>query len=234
MWLTAPNIHCSHGFSTRHGGVSREPFNSLNLGGSQDEPKRIAENRQRALHALQLDTHRVATLRQVHGTVVCAPAVQPAEGDALVTNETGWALAVSAADCYPLLFHDKTNGVIGAAHAGWRGTVAGIAANVLTAMTALGAERSQVQVAIGQGICKQHFEVGNDVIEQFEAAGFPQSALTGGHIDLQACNSWLLQRAGVPERNIWCLDRCTFEEDFFSYRRDGGLTGRMWGLIALS
>src|SRR6218665_2924194 len=123
MWLTAPNIRCRHGFSTRQGGVSQAPFQSLNLGGSEDKLSNIEENRRLAVAELDVSLQGLCILKQVHGVTVCEarPGVQ--EGDALVTADRALALAVSMADCYPILFHDPVNKVIGAAHAGWRGTV---------------------------------------------------------------------------------------------------------------
>jgi YfiH family protein len=150
-----------------------------------------------------------------------------------VSNEKGLVLAVSVADCYPILFYDEKNQVIGAAHAGWRGTVGRIASKTAEAMIQLGAELDQIQVAIGQGICQKNFEVGAEVIEQFWKEGFPERIVEGKYIDLAASNLFVLVEYGIPKENIWVMNRCTFEDDFFSYRRDKGKTGRMWGVIAL-
>ncbi len=233
MWLKAPNIACRHGFSTRHGGVSQGPFASLNLGGSEDDPDYILANRKRALERLGVVSKKLCTLKQVHGTTVCDARPGSQQGDALVTNNPELILAVSIADCYPVLFYDPRQKIIGAAHAGWRGTVGKIAGNVAQQMLALGAAPETIQVAIGQGISQRNFEVGPEVIEQFETAGFPQSCCKNSRIDLAACNRWVLVQQGIPAKNIWTMNRCTFEEDFFSYRRDKGVTGRMWGLISL-
>src|SRR4051812_2427131 len=111
MWLHAPNISCTHGFSTRMGGVSTGPFESLNLGGSEDTQANIAENRERALSTLNLSHHRVSLLKQVHCANVCKGNSEKQEGDALVTNEKHLALAVSVADCYPILFYDPIKSV---------------------------------------------------------------------------------------------------------------------------
>jgi polyphenol oxidase len=233
MWLTAANIQCRHGFSTRHGGISQPPFLSLNLGGSQDKLQDIETNRHLAAASMGISLSGLCTLKQVHGITVCEgrPGIQ--EGDALVTADPALALAVSIADCYPILFYDPVNKVIGAAHAGWRGTVGKIAGETVQKLLAMGAESAHIQVAIGQGISKDKFEVGPEVILQFEQAGFPARCWSGNKIDLVACNAWVLSQNGVPEKNIWSMNRCTFENDFFSYRRDGGLTGRMWGLITM-
>lgn len=233
MWLSAPNITCKHGFSTRIGGVSKGAFTSLNLGGSDDDPNNIQQNRELALDQLGLDPSKLCNLKQVHGTEVVVASVGQHQGDALVSNSKGLVLAISIADCYPLLFHDPVNNVIGAAHAGWRGTVGKIAEKTLLKMLDLGANKEHIQVAIGQGISKQKFEVGKEVIEQFQQAGFPEELLTENTIDLVACNEFVLTENSLKPSQIWKMNRCTFEDDFFSYRRDKGITGRMWGVISL-
>jgi YfiH family protein len=233
MWLVSENIGCVHGFSTRHGGVSPAPFHSLNLGGSEDKQENIAKNRALALNALKLSTNELCFLKQVHGTTVCTASPGQQEGDALVSNQKNLALAISIADCYPILFHDPVNGVIGAAHAGWRGTVSGISTAVIDRMKALGADPETTRVAIGQGISQARFEVGEEVIEQFKKNGFPESCRNKNHLDLIKCNIFTLQKNGISLKNIWTMNRCTFEDDFFSYRRDKGVTGRMWAVIAM-
>lgn len=233
MWLKAPNISCTHGFSTKHGGVSPAPFQSLNLGGSDDAPENILQNQQLALAALNALPSELCFLKQVHGNSVQLATTGVQEGDALVSNEYGKTLVVSAADCYPILFYDETAGVIGAAHAGWRGTVTKIAANTIKAMEQLGAKPSQLKVAIGQGISQARFEVGEEVKTIFREAGFPKTIIVGHTIDLIAANEFVLKEFGVLSQHIWAMRRCTFEPDFFSYRRDKGLTGRMWGAIQM-
>ena len=101
-------------------------------------------------------------------------------------------------------------------------------------MLKLGAQTENIQVAIGPGISWNNFEVGNEVKEQFFSAGFSHSCFHGNKIDLVACNRFVLEACGILGKNIWSMDRCTFESDFFSYRRDKGKTGRMWGLITLN
>jgi YfiH family protein len=233
MWLKATNIKCAHGFSTRRGGVSPPPFDSLNLGGSEDIQSNILANRLRALQYFRFNPSNLSLLKQVHGNKVCLAQRGRQEGDALVTDQKGLILAVSIADCYPILFCDETNGVIGAAHAGWRGTCAMIAGEVVGKMLQMGAEIESIQVAIGQGISRDKFEVGDEVLRKFEDAGFPDTCRDNNKIDLVRANEFVLERSGILKKNIWKMNRCTFEADFFSYRRDKGVTGRMWGLIAL-
>lgn len=234
MWLSAPNISCVHGFSTRHGGISKPPFDTLNFGGHEDAPDAISHNRNKALAVLGLNEDLVCRLKQVHGTTVHLATPGVLEGDGLVTNVPHLALAIGTADCYPILFHDATNHVIGAAHAGWRGTVGKIVAEVLLQMRALGANPATTQVAIGPGISTDKFEVGTDVLDQFVAAGFPSSCLHYRHINLASANQWVAEQAGVPKENISINGRCSTGPDFFSYRRDKGLTGRMWSVICMS
>ncbi len=233
MWLRSPNINCNHGFSTRWGGLSQQPFNSLNLGGQHDDVNLILQNRTLALQKLNLSINNLCYLKQVHCNVVRNAQLGQLEGDALVTNSSNFILAVSIADCYPILFYDEINKVIGAAHAGWRGTVSRIAENTIKKMTELGANVNSIKVAIGQGICQEKFEVGNEVIEEFEKNGFPNYCWRDNKIDLIACNKFVLQQSNISDENIWTMNRCTFEDDFFSYRQDKGKTGRMWAVITL-
>ncbi len=234
MWLTAPNINCTHGFSTRWGGVSKAPFNELNLGGSDDNQNLILENRKIALQKLNYSLNELSNLKQVHGTQVClAKASTQQEGDALVTNQKGVVLAVSIADCYPILFYDEKNKVIGAAHCGWRGTLGRLAKKTILKMLELGSDITEIKVAIGQGISQKNFEVGQEVIEQFKNANFPEYCWKNRNIDLIACIKFVLLETGLSEKNMWSMNRCTFEDDFFSYRQDKGLTGRMWAVIGL-
>lgn len=233
MWLFAPNINCTHGFSNRLGGISKFPFDSLNLGGSEDEPKNIFENRTKALAELNINFDSLCYLKQVHGNKVCLANPGQQEGDALVSNISGLSLAISIADCYPILFYDETNQVIGAAHAGWRGTQAKIAENTINEMCKLGAEKKNIKVAIGQGICQDKFEVGEEVITKFRVAGFPEDCWKNNKIDLVKSNLVVLKENSISEKHIWVMNRCTYEQEFFSYRRDKGQTGRMWGIISL-
>ena len=234
MWLKSPNIKCTHGFSSRYGGVSENQFASLNLGGYEDEEINILKNRKLALQQLNLDSFELCYLKQVHGNEVKNAQSGMQEGDALVSNQPNKVLAISIADCYPLLFYDEVNRVIGAAHAGWRGTVSKIAGKTIHEMQKLGAKPETIKVAIGQGICKEKFNVGSEVISAFKKEGFPEEYLEDDKIDLVKCNIFVLEENNIPENNIWSMNRCTFETDFFSYRRDKGLTGRMWAVLAMT
>ncbi len=231
--LTSPIISCKHAFFTRHGGVSPAPYGTLNFGGTDDDPENIRINRERGLLAVGMNPNNVARLNQVHGGEVRVGQPGSQTGDALVTNEKGLVLAIGAADCYPILFHDPVNNVIGAAHAGWKGTLARIARNTIEKMIELGADSSAIRASIGQGICIEKYEVSTEVIDQFIHAGFPSSIHSARQLDLLAANKFVLREAGMPNQHIWALNRCTTEDDFFSYRRDKGKTGRMWAVISL-
>jgi YfiH family protein len=230
-WISSPLLTSAHAFFTRHGGISEAPYDSLNFGGHEDDPQHIAENRALALRAVGMNPENVAFMKQVHGNEVRRAVAGPQTCDALVTNEKGLALAVSTADCYPLLFEDANAGVIGAAHAGWRGTLARIAKSVVEEMIALGASASTIRAAIGPGICGKNYEVSEDVIAQFREAGFPETCFDGRLLNLAEGNRFVAAESGVLTQNIWISGRCSTEDDFFSYRRDHGKTGRMWSVI---
>ena len=233
LWIKTNHINTTHGFSMRHGGISPAPFESLNLGGSEDFPENIAENRRRALEELGIAFGQVSYLNQIHSNLVCEANIGKQTGDALVTNQTGIAIAVGAADCYPILFHDEKNHVIGAAHCGWKGTITRIVTNTINEMHRLGADINHIKVAIGQGISAKNYEVSEEVIEQFKQNGFPDTCWSGRHLNLLRANQFVMEENGILPENIWSMNRCTTESDFFSYRRDKGQTGRMWGIIML-
>lgn len=233
-WIFAPNLTVKHGFSTRYGGISVAPFDALNVGGQQDTYENVVQNRRIALGKLGIELEQLAYLKQIHSDIVRKAEIGQLEGDALVTNEKNIVLAVSIADCYPVLLYDAKNQVIGAAHCGWRGTVAHLAGKTALEMVKLGAELSHIQAAIGQGISQPNFEVGEEVVTQFAEAGFPSDCWQERYIDLAKANQFSLEQAGIPAENIWRMNRCTYEPDFFSYRRDKGITGRMWAVIMLT
>lgn len=234
MWLFAPNLNVTHGFSTRHGGVSGGPFASLNLDDREDDAALVATNRARALDALGAAEGVVARLHQVHGTDVRRARAEPQEGDALVTDDPRFVLTIMTADCYPILLADEAAGVVGAAHAGWRGTLGGVAARTVEAMEALGARRERIVAAIGPGIAAERYPVGEDVARSFERA-FGEAVVrqNGGapHLDLLRANASVLHEAGVAPERVWSCGRCSTEPDFFSFRRDAGRTGRMWSVV---
>jgi len=224
--LNISNI--SHGFFGRTGGISRGIYASLNCGlGSGDDAADVAENRSRARQALGASA--VNTLFQIHSatavTVDTAWTAGP-QADAMVTKTHGVALGILSADCAPLLLADAQGAVIGAAHAGWKGAIAGIVEATIAAMEALGARRTRIAAAIGPCISQANYEVGDEFCARFVAADaanarfFATGARASRHqFDLESYVARQLTRAGVD--NVSRLSACTYarEADFFSFRR---------------
>ena len=231
-----------HGFPERDGGVSTGARASLNLGARWgDDKAHVDENRRLlAAHAGYAPAALVVT-RHVHGTNVWSvgePLAPDAEFDGLVCDRPGPVLGAFAADCIPLLFADPHARVIGAAHAGWRGTVHGIAANVVARMVELGARAEHVRVALGPSIGPCCFEVGPEVVAEFRTAfGEVPGLVVAGphkdHIDLRVASRVVLERAGVTQIDDRppCT-RCAGDR-FFSYRRDGQAGGVHMAYIGL-
>lgn len=233
IFADLPNVTAA--FTTRAGGVSEGPFGGLNLGlGVGDVPAAVTENRERVLRALGFDA--LATGGQVHGADVEA-VTRPghtAERDGLVTDRPGLLLAILTADCGCVLLADPEAGVVGACHAGWRGAVAGVVARTLARMRDLGAEPSRVRAALGPCISAANFEVGPEVAEQFDDAFVVRAPGAKPHVDLKGALRSQLIDAGVADERIEVDARCTFDTaHFYSYRKEGGRTGRMMGLIGL-
>lgn len=228
--LLLPGIR--HAFFTRQGGVSSGFYASLNGGlGSHDSAGHVAENRARMAAALDVEPHCLVTAFQSHSpdvAVVEAPWPSQARprADGLVTRSPGLAIGVTTADCGPLLLADAKARVIGAAHAGWRGALAGIVEATVAAMERLGAERGQICAALGPMIRQQNYEVGPDLIARFAAEDaasnrFFRPAKRNGHalFDLAAYIAARLARAGVSQMED--LRLCTYADAarFFSFRR---------------
>ena len=240
--VTAPNLEVPHGFTTRAGGVSEGDFSSLNLGlSSGDAPERVAANRARVLGMFGKTQGQVCAFNQLHSARVieARPTWFDEDADGAVTNDPDLLLVVSAADCAPLLFHDPVQNAVGAAHSGWRGTVAGIAREVVGRMGELyGSKPANVRVAIGPCISGENYQVGEEVVEAFQNAGFPEHIYRPDdegrfRLDLVAANRWLLREAGLNEEHVWDSGLCTVADPrFFSHRRDAGRTGRGWGVIS--
>jgi polyphenol oxidase len=226
--------------STRHGGVSAPPFASLNLSTKAgDDPARVAQNGQIFCQYLGITRSKVATALQVHGNtvvVVTQPSPLP-EADGLVTDRPGLYLAVFVADCTPVLVYDPRTRAVGAAHAGWRGTVGGVVANLLATMTQqFGTRPADCVAQVGTCIGPTAFEVGEEVAVQF-APDFkcwdPQRSKF--LVDLKAANRQQLLDAGVPPERVGLSPHCTVLDNahYFSYRREGPASGRMWALIGV-
>jgi YfiH family protein len=248
MLIRSPLLEAArvrHGFSTRTGGVSVGRYASLNVGAKWgDEPAHVEENRQRLARTGGFSWEALYTARQVHGARVAVivegtgrEPVAATEADALVTVVPGTVVGVYTADCVPILYADG-EGRVAAAHAGWRGTVAGVASATVEALVSMGAERERLRVSLGPSICVGCFEVGEEVAAQFERLVPSSVHRTSGaarpHVDLRLANRQLLMAAGVPETHIDAAPPCTHcERDrFFSFRRDGGQIGQHLSFIA--
>ena len=228
---SSPRI--AHAFFGRTGGISSGIFASLNCGpGSGDDRAHVIENRSRALKELTSDTAvTLLTLYQIHSAnavTVTAPweIGKGPQADAMATNVPGLALGILTADCAPILLADDEAGVIGAAHAGWKGALSGVVESVLAAMQDLGAQRARISAAIGPCISQVNYEVGAEFRTTFERADkgngrwFIASEKPGHFLfDLSGYVGSRLRAAGISK--VTNVDRCTYanEADFFSYRR---------------
>lgn len=228
-------------FSTRAGGCSAPPYAALNLGGHVgDVAEKVATNRRVLATASGLPDDRLVLMQQVHGAdaaVVDAPVPDGVAGvDALVTRTVGLGLVVLAADCLPVLLADPRAGVVGVAHAGRQGLVAGILQAALAAMAELGARPATTTAVLGPSVCGRCYEVPRAMADEVEAAvpgtrsttssGTPAVDLAGGALGV-------LRDAGLHRISV--VGGCTVEQPdrWFSYRRDG-VTGRHAGLVRLA
>ena len=239
----------AHGFLGRAGGLSEGIYAGLNVGlGSDDDRETIIENRRRAKEGV-LPGSELITVYQVHSAEVVtvtgpqSPGDRP-QADAMVTDQPNLLLGILTADCVPVLFHDPVANVIGAAHAGWKGAIAGVTDNVVTAMEALGAHREHIACAIGPCIAQASYEVdagfrsqfldADAANDRFFAAGKP------GHFqfDIEAYVAARLAAAGVSKIEKLGLDTYALEDRYFSYRRschrDEPGYGRQISLIGLA
>lgn len=219
-----------HGFLGRRGGVSTGAYAGLNVGlGSDDDPAAIAENRRRAIEAV-LPAAPLVTAYQVHGRDVARALTVWPDGDrphadALVTERPDILLGILTADCAPVLLADAAAGVVGAAHAGWKGALAGVTEATIEAMEAIGARRERIAAAIGPCIARASYEVDNGFVRRFEAVDrenerFFTPGRAGHHqFDLEAYVMHRLAAAGVRRIEALGLDTYGDEPRFFSFRR---------------
>ncbi|MCY4087040.1 MAG: polyphenol oxidase family protein [Actinomycetia bacterium] len=222
-------------FATRRGGVSSGPYASLNLGLlTEDDPEHVRENRRRLCAEAGADPHRTAIGRQVHGadisrarpTGVLDGAAHPELRDGMWSSEAGQAMLVLSADCLPIaVCRTGETPALAAVHAGWRGLLAGILENAISALA-----HGPFAAVIGPGIGPCCYEVGSRVAARF-ASAYGADAVRGRNVDLWTCAERALHNAGCG--TVDCLDVCTAcdPDRFFSHRRDAGVTGRQ-GMIA--
>ncbi len=244
VYYTSPLLNVPHAFSTRLGGISPAPMDSMNLGNPsgcaiQDDTDRIQQNYYLLQSAILPTPRHRYFVYQIHGGIMAladSPTFENGQkADALLTTDPKKILAIRIADCVPILLSDKAGKTVAAVHAGWRGVIANIIPNTISQMRT---EPKHLLAAIGPCISFDAFEVGPEVLEHFvaafgDAAPIRRDNNGKGHVDLrQACRLQLLQ-AGIPDSQIDQTDRCTFKhaDEFFSHRRDNGITGRMAALI---
>lgn len=237
-----------HGVFTRLGGASPAPWASLNLGGNVgDSAAAVRENHERMYAAAGVNGARACTVWQVHGidTLIVNGPVRGrrwlAQADAIVTDRPDTPLTMRFADCTPILFYDPVQGAIGMAHAGWRGTVRGMAARTVETMRqAYGSRPADIQAAIGPSIGPTRYQVGEEVV----AAVLEYYGTTDGlirrdpadgtaYLNLWAANRLDLERAGVEQIEVAGI--CTAErtDEFFSHRAEHGRTGRFGAVLTL-
>lgn len=218
-----------HGFFTRRGGASSGVFAGLNCGrGSSDQREIVAINRARVADAMGVEANHLLGVHQIHSAraiTATGPIDDAPQADALVTDTPGLALSILTADCQPVLFADTQAGVIGAAHAGWRGALDGVLGATVTAMEALGAQRANIHAVIGPTISQAAYEVGPEFFEDFIAQDqecarfFAQGKGDRMMFDLPAFGLHCLRDAGVGHAE-WTR-HCTYgdADRFYSYRR---------------
>lgn len=227
--------------STRLGGFSQKPYDSLNLGKStHDDPETVKRNRETFFGALGIGLDQLVISKQVHGTqVLVANGAGIHEGyDASMTNVPGVYLVVSVADCTPILIHDEKNGAVAAIHAGWRGTAGKIVSGTLDLMQKNYGTRGQdCKAFIGACISYQHFEVGEEVAEHFttDQKHFDRDK-NKFYVDLKKANTQQLLDFGLPVGHIDVSPYCTVAHNdrFFSHRLEKGVTGRMMAVIGMN
>ncbi len=219
-----------HGYFTKHGGVSSGIYASLNCAPSSDDSlNKVTENRWRALSSLGLDETKLFGLTQIHSTKVHVIDKKSSDdfpqGDALVSREKGITLSVLGADCAPILFADKTSGVIAAAHAGWKGAVSGIVAAVVASMCKQGATKENIHACIGPTIHQPSYEVREDFIRQLQdLSSFPTNEFLTQqndkfYFDLPGYLLKQFSLSGISGENL-ALDTYLLKDTFFSFRRN--------------
>ena len=219
-----------HGFFTRLGGESTGIYKGLNCGlGSMDDKKIINRNRVLVANSMGISQSRLVFVHQIHSSDVITIKnkihTSPVKGDALVTANKKIALSILTADCQPVLFLDKKNGIIGAAHAGWKGAFTGILQNTIKSMKAIGSEPDHISVTIGPSISQKNYEVGPEFFDtlckdyKYNEKFFFKGNKDRFHFDLVGYSIYQIKKSGVRKVNY--VDSCTYENPdlYFSYRR---------------
>jgi YfiH family protein len=240
-----PNL--VHGVFTRHGGLSPDPWRSLNLGGTVgDDPQKVVENQQRLFSVLDRPVNSVFDVWQVHSAnVVIADGPRNdrphTKGDIILSDDPSVTLLMRFADCVPILLYDPLRRAIGIAHAGWLGTARRVAELAVQAMVqTFRSNPADILAGLGPSIGPDHYAVGAEVVEQIEASfGLEASrhlVRRDGEIflDLWSANQALLQMQGVVHIEMAEICTACHIDDWYSHRREGGKTGRFGAAIALS
>ena len=247
-YLTAENIAVPHCFTTRLGGVSKGHLASMNIGVHRgDDPENVQKNYEILSQALGFSPEKLVLSRQTHSTIVRTVTSSDAAGlrhdaytesDALITNDPGTALVVFTADCTPILLHDPVTGAVGAVHAGWRGTAAGIAQKTVEAMVATyGTKPENIRAAIGPNIAQCCFETDADVpqalINALGEAVEPYIRPCGSkyYVNLKEINALFLKNTGVNDITINTLCTACRQDLFWSHRKVGQLRGSQGAII---
>ena len=246
-YLQFNSLPVRHAVFTRQGGVSPEPWGSLNVGGTVgDDLARVKENRLLSFQALGCNPESIFDVWQVHSAdVVCARAPRPIDesyrqADIILTDKLDVTLFMRFADCVPILVFDPRKAVIGVAHAGWMGTLRDVATNTVTALHKnYGSNPADIIACIGPSIGPDHYEVGADVIlqvmQKFGDESDQMLLSNNGkiHFDLWKTNKLLLERAGVGKIEVAGICTACHTEDWYSHRAEKGRTGRFGALISL-
>jgi polyphenol oxidase len=236
-----------HAVFTRRGGLSPDPWDSLNLGGTVgDDPARVKANRMLVFQAMGRDPNTLFDAWLVHSAeVVCADAPRdlnslPAKADAILTDRPGVTLFMRFADCVPILLHDPVCQVAGIVHAGWLGTVRRVTGAAVEAMIArYGCKPQNIRAAIGPSIAAHHYPVGEEVAQKvrgafgMDAADLLPSSNGAVQFDLWAANRLILEQSGVQQVELAGLCTACDLEDWYSHRGENGKTGRFGVLVAL-
>ena len=239
------------GFTTRNGGSSRTPFNSLNLGfGAGDQASLVEANRAAVARGFGLEPHLFLTVKQVHGSQILVidqpnPEVshfQRVESDAIITNQRNLLIGILVADCFPVILYDRKKHIAAAIHLGWRGVAAGLLGQTIKGMREVfGSRTEDLSAAIGPGIGAHNYEVDRPIRDAFRqgAGQWEQiaSEVRLGHWQLDLQKSLVLQvkASGIDPTALELVRECTccHKEMFFSYRRDMRRTGRQMGFVLL-